>query len=85
MQAPNVSFWQSSERNLPCFPALSGVLQNHAAPVIIGKAPFLDLFQRSKAAEAGEIVVQAAIACAWGFGGTVDGTHLTQRIERLQI
>jgi len=36
---------------------LLGVLQYDAAPMIIDKPPFLDLLQRSKAAEAGEIIV----------------------------
>jgi hypothetical protein len=36
---------------------LFGVLQNDAAPMIIGKPPFFDLLQRSKAAEAGQVIV----------------------------
>jgi len=32
-------------------------LQNDAAPMIIGKPPFLDLLQGSKAAEAVQVIV----------------------------
>jgi hypothetical protein len=54
---------------------LFGVLQNHTAPMIIDNPPFLDLVQRSKAAEAGKAIVQAAIAYARGSSGAVDITH----------
>jgi hypothetical protein len=36
---------------------LFGVLQNDTAPMIIDNPPFLDLVQRSKAAEAGKAIV----------------------------
>jgi hypothetical protein len=52
-----------------------GVLQNDAAPMIIDNPPFFDLVQGSKAAEANEIIVQAAIACARGLNRAVDITH----------
>jgi hypothetical protein len=55
--------------------ALLGVLQNDAAPIIIDNSPFLDLLQGSKAAETGEVVVQAAISYARGSSGAVDITH----------
>jgi hypothetical protein len=55
--------------------ALPGVLQNDAAPMNVDHAPFLDLFQGSEAAEAGEVVVQAAISNAGGLSGAVDFTH----------
>jgi hypothetical protein len=41
-----------------------GVLQDDAAPLIIYQPPFLDLLEGSKTAEAGEVIVQAAIAYA---------------------
>jgi hypothetical protein len=34
-----------------------GILQNDAAPMIVGEPPLLDLLQGSKAAEAGQVVV----------------------------
>jgi hypothetical protein len=46
------------------------------APTIIDDPPFFDLLERSKAAEAGKVVVQAAISYARGLGGGVDFTHL---------
>jgi hypothetical protein len=52
-----------------------GVLQNDTAPMIGDHAPFFDLLQRSKAAEAGKIVVQAAIPDARGLSRVVDITH----------
>jgi hypothetical protein len=54
---------------------LLGVLQNDAAPMIIGNPPLFDLLQGSKAAEAGKVIVQAAIAYARGLSGAVDITH----------
>jgi hypothetical protein len=35
---------------------LLGVLQNDTAPMTIDNAPFFDLLQRSKAAEAGKVI-----------------------------
>jgi hypothetical protein len=55
--------------------ALPGVLQNDAAPRQVDHAPFLDLFQGSKAAETGEVVVQAAVSDAGGVSGAVDISH----------
>ena len=60
---------------LNCVAALFGVLQNDTAPMIIDEPPFFDLLQRSKAAEAGKLVVQAAIADAGGLSGASDFTH----------
>jgi len=37
--------------------SLLGILQDDAAPMIVGDPPFLDLLQGSKAAEAGQVVV----------------------------
>ena len=51
-------------RHLPRRAALPGVLQNHAAPMSIDEAPFLDLFQGSKAAETSIVIVEATIADA---------------------
>ena len=52
-----------------------GVLQNDTAPNIIDNSPFFDLFHGSKAAKAGEFIVQAAIAYARGLSAVVDITH----------
>ncbi len=57
------------------FPATLGVLQNDAAPRSVDDPPFLDLLQGPKAAETGEIVVQAAISHARRLRGAVDFTH----------
>jgi hypothetical protein len=65
-----------SRGHLVCFPPLLGVLQNDTAPMIIDNSPFLDFLERSKAAKAGEVVIQTAIPYARGLGGGVDGTHL---------
>jgi hypothetical protein len=46
------------------------------APTIIGHPPFSDLLERSKAAEAGKVIVQAAISYARRLSGGVDITHL---------
>jgi hypothetical protein len=51
------SRWRDFVQHLTCRVALLGVLQNDAAPMIIDKAPFFDLLQRSKAAEASIVVV----------------------------
>jgi hypothetical protein len=57
------------------FSALLGVFQNDAASMTIDDSPFLDLVHGSKAAEAGKVVVQAAIADARGLSGAVGITH----------
>jgi hypothetical protein len=54
-----------------------GVLQNGAAPTIIHKPPFFDLFQGSKAAQAGEVIVEAAIADTRGLNCAVGVTHVS--------
>jgi hypothetical protein len=46
------------------------------APTIIDDPPFFDLLERSKAAEAGKVIVQAAISYARGLSGGVDIIHL---------
>ncbi len=56
-------------------PAMSGVLQNDAPTMIVDNAPFFDLIQGSKAAEAGQVIVQAAISYARGLSGAVDIIH----------
>jgi hypothetical protein len=43
--------------------------------MIIDNPPFFDLLQGSKAAEAGKVIVQAAISYARGLSGAVDITH----------
>jgi len=55
--------------------ALSGVLQNDAPTMSVDNAPFFDLIQGSKAAEAGQVIVQAAISYARGLSGAVDFIH----------
>jgi hypothetical protein len=45
-------------------PALPGILQNRASPLIIGQAPFLNLIQGSKTAKAGQVIAQTAISYA---------------------
>ena len=55
---------------------LLGVLQNDMAPTIVNNSPLFDLFERSKAAEAGKVIVQAAISYARRLNGGVDITHL---------
>jgi hypothetical protein len=60
-----------------------GVLQDDAAPTIVDNRPFFDLVQGAKAAEAGKVIVQAAISYTWRLRGAVDITHL--RVARLQL
>ena len=67
--------WRALAQHLIRLSPLPGALQNDTAPMIIDNPPFLDLVQRSKAAEAGKVIVQAAIAYAWGLSGAVDITH----------
>jgi hypothetical protein len=62
-------------RDLTRLSPLLGVLQNDTVPVIIGHPPFFDLLQGSKAAEAGKVIVQAAISYARGLSGAVDIIH----------
>jgi hypothetical protein len=50
-------------------------LQNDVAPKIIDNSPFFDLFQGPKAAEAGEFIVQAAVADTRRLSGVVDIIH----------
>jgi hypothetical protein len=52
-----------------------GILQNATAPMIIDHPPFFDLFQGSKATEAGEIIIQAAISSAWRLNRVGDDSH----------
>jgi len=67
--------WPDLAERLIGLSPLLGVLQNDAAPVIIDNPPFFDLVQGSKAAEAGIVVVEAAIAYARGLSGAVGITH----------
>jgi hypothetical protein len=67
--------WGDVAQPLRRLSALPGVLQNDAASMIVDRSPFLDLLQGAKAAEAGEGIVQAAIADAWGLSGAVGSTH----------
>jgi hypothetical protein len=54
---------------------LLGVLQNDPTPMMIDNPPFLDLLQGSEAAEAGKVIVQAAISYARRLSGAVDIIH----------
>jgi hypothetical protein len=54
---------------------LLGGLPNGIAPAVADNSPFLDLIQRPKAADADEVIVQAAIAHARGLRGIVDVGH----------
>ena len=67
--------WRDLAQPLIRLSAPCGVLQYDAASMIIDNAPFLDLLQGSKAAEAGKGIVQAAISDARGLSGAVDITH----------
>jgi hypothetical protein len=64
-----------SRGHLICLSSPLGVPQNDTAPMIVDNPPFLDFLERSKAAQAGEAIVQAAIPYARGLGGGVDITH----------
>jgi hypothetical protein len=68
--------WQHRRSLVSQRSPLLGVLQNGVAPTIIDNSPFFDLLERSKAAEAGKVVVQAAISYARRLSGGVDFTHL---------
>ena len=59
------------------FSAFFGVLQDDAAAMIIDERPFFDFVQGPKAAEAGQFVIEAAIADRRGLSGTVHFNHLT--------
>jgi hypothetical protein len=50
-------------------------LQYGAASMIVDHGPLFDLLQGSKAAEAGQVIVQAAISDAGGLSGAVDIIH----------
>jgi hypothetical protein len=49
--------WGDLAQHLMCLSPLLGVLQNDTAPMIIDNPPFFDLLERSKAAQAGIIIV----------------------------
>jgi hypothetical protein len=66
---------RTGERESAVGAPLLGVLQNDTAPMIIDSPPFFDLRQGSKAAEADELIIQAAISYARGLSGVVDITH----------
>jgi hypothetical protein len=66
---------KSGEAKLVLFSSLLGIPQNDAAPIRIDHAPFSDLVERPKAAEANVVIVQAAISDARGLSGAVDVAH----------
>jgi hypothetical protein len=49
--------WNVARLHLIGLSAPLGILQNDTAPVIIDQPPFLDLLERSKAAETGSVIV----------------------------
>ena len=73
--------WRVRFRHLTRRFAIAGVLQNDAAPTIIDKPPFFDLLQGSKAAQAGEVVGQAAIADARGLNCDLGITHGSAQLQ----
>jgi hypothetical protein len=56
-------------------PSLPGILQNDTPPGIIDQPPLFDFFYGAEAAEADEIIVQAAISFAGGLNDVFDLTH----------
>jgi hypothetical protein len=56
-------------------PSLPGIVQNDAPAGIIDQPPLLDLLYGAEAADADEIIVQAAISFARGLNGVFDLTH----------
>jgi hypothetical protein len=56
-------------------PSLPGILQNDTPPGIIDQPPLFDFFDGAKAADADEIIVQAAISFAGGLNDVFDLTH----------
>jgi hypothetical protein len=65
--------------------ALLGVLQNDMAPLIVDDSPFFDLLQGSKAAQAGEVIVQAAIAYAGGLNSAIGITHGSAQLQGVDL
>jgi hypothetical protein len=63
------------------FPPL-GILQNNTAPMVIDNPPLLDLLQRAKAAETGQVIVKAAVSHARRLNGAVGITHLRRTLLR---
>jgi hypothetical protein len=55
--------------------SLPGVVQNDTPPGIIDQPPLFDFFYGAEAAEADEIIVQAAISLAGRLNDVFDLTH----------
>jgi hypothetical protein len=55
--------------------ALPGVFQNDSAAPFWGDSPLFDFIQRPEAAQADEVIVQAAIANTGGPSGRLDIAH----------
>jgi hypothetical protein len=79
------SVWRNLVEPLPRYEALSGVLQNGTAPIIIDDPPFFDLVQGSKAAEASIVVVQATIADARRLSRGVGITHGRAQLRGFEV
>jgi hypothetical protein len=60
--------WPNGAQTLRRLSALPGVSQDDLAPMIIDDPPLLDFLERTKTADAGVVVVQAAIADTRGLG-----------------
>jgi hypothetical protein len=58
-----------------CLSAPLGALQDDPAPIVADNPPLFDLFHAPKAAEADEIIIQAAISYTRRLSGTVDVGH----------
>jgi hypothetical protein len=67
--------WRGLGQHLMHRSSLLGVLQNNTSPMIVHNPPLFDLLEGSKAAEAGKVIVQAAISYARGLSGAVGITH----------
>src|SRR5271168_2935452 len=61
-----------------------GILQNNKPSMIIDNAPLFNFLQRSKAAETGEVIVQAAISDARRLSRAVVITHL-RRAKKCEV
>ena len=62
--------------------SLPGILQYATAPMVIDDTPFLDLLESSKAAQADQIIAEAAISYTRGWCGSVGITHGVERHGR---
>jgi len=71
----------SAVQNMVRLSALLGVLQNDMTAISVNQPPFLDLLESPKAAQAGIVIVEAAISDAGGLSRTGEITHLSELIH----